>query len=445
MPVTEAQWRQLYKLFNPRARLEASELDLYVQRPGAVARAVMEDLELEPEARWIVCGSFGCGKSSELLELGRLLWDSHAVVGLDVYQSTAQINEISAAEVLFLIGAAAIQAASEHWSQPVPRGSVERLQRAFQGVMGDQGLRVAPGDLLKGVALFTANLAAPGSTAVVGAATGAAQALASVLPPLKKSGGSPTVGGLTRPLRDGDADLETLIAAVNEVLGALSEIRPPVVLVDGLDKLTDLGTIRALFAATRSLARPACPVVYTAPITLMLSAEWQQTGGAFRRERLTNVVVEPPSVESAHLSEGRVEEGRAAMREVVARRAGRLKLTPEDIFEPDALKTLLGASGGLLRDLIHLCNRAIREALRTGAGRIGPEQVASAVEEIRKEYLVTFNTLRVDELRHVRKHGEPSGKPEGMELLLGSYVLPYANGTVWFEPHPILRGTRPGI
>ena len=65
--------------------------------------------------------------------------------------------------------------------------------------------------------------------------------------------------------------------------------------------------------------------------------------------------------------------------------------------------------------------------------------------ELRREYESTLNTRRVEELVHVARVGEPSGKPESNELLLGGYVLPYANGRVWFEPHPILRGLRPGL
>ena len=57
---------------------------------------------------------------------------------------------------------------------------------------------------------------------------------------------------------------------------------------------------------------------------------------------------------------------------------------------------------------------------------------------------MTLNTRRIEELRHVKKTGEPSGNDYiSSDLLLNNYVLPYSNGKAWFEPHPILRGVRP--
>ena len=44
------------------------------------------------------------------------------------------------------------------------------------------------------------------------------------------------------------------------------------------------------------------------------------------------------------------------------------------------------------------------------------------------------------------EHGEPSGNDDvSTDLLLNNYVLPYQNGRIWFEPHPILKGVRPGL
>lgn len=447
MTLSQDQWKQLYQRFEPRARLDVGDQDLFVLRPGAVAGSIRSDLELgfERRAAWVVCGTIGSGKSSELVHLGKLLWDTHAVVGLDVYQSTAAINQISPAEVLFLIGAAAARTAADIWGQPVSRDLTERLARAFQRVLSQNVSASALGELLSGVALFTANLAAPGSVAAVGAAAELVKGVGAEVD-RRKTASRPILGGLTRPLRDDEPDLEALLHVVTEILVELARIRPPVVLVDGLDKVSELPAIRSLFSATRTLARLDFPVVYTAPITLMLSTEWQSAGGAFKRERLTNIVTTPPPLDWVTLPESYVAQGRSALREVIARRVQRDGLKLDDVFEPDALVTLTLASGGLMRDLIHLVNRAIRAAVLDRVGRIGAAQADAAVVEIRKEYEITFNTARVTELQHVRAKGEPSeSTATSHDLLLGGYVLPYANGRVWFEPHPILRGLRPGI
>ena len=45
----------------------------------------------------------------------------------------------------------------------------------------------------------------------------------------------------------------------------------------------------------------------------------------------------------------------------------------------------------------------------------------------------------------VRKYVADVADEVSTDLLLSGYVLPYSNGGVWFEPHPILRGLRDGL
>lgn len=441
-------WKSLYNLFDPTRRLERTDQDLFVSRPGSVAETIAADLRLglEPEGKWVVCGSMGSGKSSELVHLGSLLEDSHAVIGLDLPASVARVDLIQPSEVLFLIGAAAVRTAREVLALEIDKELVSRLLNAFKGLL-PEGHTVDLSKLLQGVALFAANIAAPGAGAVVGAATGAASATAGALGEKAKTTlrRSPRLGGLTRPVKEGEPDFERLREAVDDILEDLGRHRPPVVLVDGLDKIQELSAIRDLFATNRILALPRGQVVYTGPINLMLATEWQAARGAFKPARLTNVVVRGPELEWVKLGARSLTRGRKTMRAIVRRRLERLDLDRGELFDADVLETLVEKSGGLVRDLIHLVNRAVRAALKAGDARIGAAAAHAAVQEIRKEYEVTLNTRRVEELGHVLKHGEPSGAEPAHELLLWGYILPYDNGRVWFEPHPILRGLRPEL
>lgn len=442
-------WKRLYNLFDPTMRLEMADQDLYVERPGSVAESIAADLRfgLEPEGKWVVCGSLGCGKSSELVHLGTLLDNTHTVIGLDLPGSVARVDLIQPSEVLFLIGAAAVRTSEERLDRVVDARLKTNLLNAFKGILSSEGHAVDLGKLLQGVALFAANVAAPGVGAVVGAASGAAQVATGALGEKARTTvrRAAKLGGLTRPVKEGEPDFERLREAVDDVLFDLRGVRPPVVLVDGLDKLQALGTIRDLFAAHRILALPRAQIVYTGPITLMLATEWQAAGGAFKRERLTNLVVRRPDLIWVEPSDATVEAGRRAMTSIIDRRLRRADLTRDEVFEPRTADRLIEASGGLVRDLVHLVNRSVRRALQGDEQRIGEATVDAAISEIRKEYEVTLNTRRVEELRHVSREGEPSGAEEAHELLLGGYVLPYSNGRVWFEPHPILRGLRPGL
>jgi len=434
------RWRDLYHLFDPKKRLESEDSDLFVERPSAVAERIIKDLEFEefdPSGKWVVCGSLGSGKSSELVRLGQKLWRDSTVIALDLASSSTRVDKLTPAEVLFLIGAAAIRKARDN-AYPVPRADENRLIDAFQGLL-DPGSRLNVGEILQGVALFITHIAAPGAAPAAGAATGAARIAGGLL------------GGTTRAFQEGEPAIQELTLAVDAIFERVRQkLPPPVVLVDGLDKIQDLPNIRGLFASTRLLAAPSAPIIYSGPITLMLSTVWNVASSAFKRERLTNVVVRPPPPEWLSLDPAKIQAGREAMRQVVAKRLARYSLKPEDVFEGSSLEELITSSGGVLRDLIHLVNRCCRFAheasKKNPEAKVDARIAEEAITELRKEFEVTLTTKRLEELKHVKQTGEPSGSSDiSSDLLLSNYVLPYSNGKVWFEPHPILRGVRPEL
>jgi hypothetical protein len=446
MGIDSATWESVFKLFDPHARLELADRDLFVRRPGSVAEAIAKNLNLglAPEGKWVVCGSMGSGKSSELVHLGNELQASRIVIGLDLPSTVARPDLLKPAEVIFLIGAAAVKVA-ESWGKRIDKKLLGQLTAAFQNLLAHRGHTVNLGDVIQGVTLLAVNALAPGAAAIAGLATGAARAVTGVLGDKGQVRTVNGLAGLTRPLREGEPDLEQLREAVDDILGAITNEHPPVVLVDGLDKIDSPGAILDMFTATRILCLPRAQVVYTAPITLMISPFWQPTGTNFKRERLTNVAISAPQVEWATLAPDKITEGRTALHDVVRRRLRRLDIDEAEAFPEDSLERLIDASGGVLRDLIQLVNRSVQIALLQQATRIDAAIVKSAIVEYRKEYAITLNTQRVTELVHVRKEGQPTGSDVSAQLLLTGYILPYTNGDVWFDRHPILAGARPGL
>ena len=342
-------WHDLYRLFDPKRRLEDRDSDLFVERPGAVAERIIGDLEFEKNGKWIVCGSIGSGKSSELVHLGQKLWRDYTVIALDLPSSSTRVDRLSPAEVLFLIGAAALRKARDN-GEPVPTKIENGLIDAFQGLL-EPTARINVGEVLQGVALFVTNVMLPGVAPAVGATTGVARLAGGLL------------GGTTRNVQEGEPAIQELAYAVNLIFDDIrGRLQQPVVLVDGLDKIQELPVIRSLFTSSRLLSLPNAPIVYSGPITLMLSTFWNATGNVFMRERLTNVVVQPPPPEWLPLDPAKIQNGRQAMRKVVELRLKRLSLVPESLFAGSALEDLITASGGVLRDLIHLVNRCCRFA-----------------------------------------------------------------------------------
>lgn len=442
---TAATLKRLYTAFDPTARVEIEDQDLFVDRPGSVAQAIIDELELEPSGRWIVCGAMGCGKSSELVELARRLGERYAVIGLDLPRSVIRVDRLTPPEVLYLIGLAAVRAAKELWDHPLPDAAIQELHSAFNPLLAADAPALDYQQLIQGVALFTLGLAT--GPAAAAAAKPLIQGAASALAQKIKSARATPLGGVARATRDGDPDLERLQSAVAALLAEVSTYRPPIVLVDGLDKIQDIAAIRELFSGSQALAIAAAPVVYTGPITLMLRTEWQQVASSFKRERLTTVIVQAPRLNHIQIDGPKIEAGIAALQDVIARRLRRVGIAREKLFASLELeRQLIETSGGLMRELIQLIHRAVRCCHHKHEAVITAEIVDSAIMELRREYEITLNTRRVRELVHVAKTGEPSGEDEvSSELLLGGYVLPYTNGRAWFAPHPILKGLRQGL
>ena len=449
MPIDKQTWTRLHYLFDPIRQLTVSESHLYVQRPHSVSERLASDIlaGLYADTKWIVCGSKGSGKSTELVRLASRLQNERTVVAVDVAESVANVNTIQPAEVLFLIGAAAIRTAKEDLGYEVPAKFVQQLRDAFEGLLTKESHDIDLGKILEGVALFAANVGAPGVGAVAGAAksvsttaTGALGERARI--PLRHR---PKLGGTTLPVREGRAELERLRIALDEILLDLYRQRKVVVLVDGLDQLVDSETIRDLFTKS-TLASPYGQIVFGAPIDLMLLAMLKAVPDYLGICNLTNLLVKQPELKWVSINEGLVEEGRQKMRDVIRLRLESLDLTMEDVFDPECVELFIDASGGVLRDLIRFVRDAIRSALMSEKPRIDLPIAREAINDFAKLLSPSLTTKRIKELQKVRETGNAESDDEHVrDLLRYGFILPYTNGTTWFEPHPVLRGMREGL
>jgi hypothetical protein len=439
MTVTLDDWRRIYKVCDHRDRLHNDELDLFVERPESVSRRIVEILPFEESGKWLICGSVGAGKSSELIRLYQLLCDDFVVIGVDLERSTGKIEQVTPPEILFCIGAAAVRTAKERFGHDVASPSVTELCHAFEGLL-DEGRTIDLLDFVSGVALFGVELLVPGARVATGAALSAVKTASG---PVRMAVGRTKVGGLTRPVKDGDPSLDRLVAAVDAVLADIGEsVRKPLVLIDGLDKIIDVMRIREIFAMSGALSAPQVPLIYSGPITLMVHTEWNAAENHFSRQRLSNLVVAPPPTVVGNISTETIAAGRAGMRDVAARRCSRVGLELDDVFSPDALELLILKSGGLLRQLIMLLRCAALEAGRKHRPRIELDTASTVCDELRKNFEITMTKARREELEYIAEFGEASGGQLSNELLLWNYAFPYSNGQAWFAPNPLINLSR---
>ncbi len=162
MPSRE-QLVQLYRDFDPAEPVSQATLAQFVQRNGESAETISRDLRLglDPLGKWVITGSIGCGKSSELLKLADLLREDYAVVPLDLPNSVARVDMLQPAEILFLAGAATVKAARDLWGHEIEIASQNRLIKAFSRLVPDRDLDL--NSVFEGVALFLGDLVVPGA------------------------------------------------------------------------------------------------------------------------------------------------------------------------------------------------------------------------------------------------------------------------------------------
>ena len=235
--------------------------------------------------------------------------------------------------------------------------------------------------------------------------------------------------------------LTDLIAALNAILREirvnLGEKRQILLLIDDTDKIPLAKSLEVFGENGLHLAKPECCVVYVVDMALVCSGRFRAIVRAIGKE----VILPNLRLSDVHgQRDDAAERGRALLGQVVCSRL----VQPEDI-EPDALDDAITMSGGVMRELMSLMAKSVRNACLVKKDRVTRDDVARAVISTRNEY-----TLYADHVEILKKvlH-DPYWHPETgvedpqspfLELLHTLALLEYRNGEdKWRQPHPVLR------
>jgi len=163
-----------------------------------------------------------------------------------------------------------------------------------------------------------------------------------------------------------------------------------------------------------------CHVVYTVPVSLLYN---RNLGAAF-----TNVDVIPMVKITESDGETPCEAGRDLLFDVVARR-----MDVDAVFDcPETLRELVVASGGVVRDLMHL----IRYACDYTDERIDGERARRAIGKMVREYERLIHREDLELLAQVHRERRLPGSAALSRLMYNRLVLPYVNGGRWMDIHP---------
>ena len=112
---------------------------------------------------------------------------------------------------------------------------------------------------------------------------------------------------------------------------------------------------------------------------------------------------------------------------------------PEKIISPEARNLLMCNSGGVLRDLMSLCQAAIEEAYVDGSDQITEQHTNQAILSIRRSKLIGLTDSSINVLRKVMTEKSFSPRTsEDFELMLTGHILEYRYPRQRFVVHPIL-------
>jgi energy-coupling factor transporter ATP-binding protein EcfA2 len=242
-----------------------------------------------------------------------------------------------------------------------------------------------------------------------------------------------------------ERNVSDLVAKLNEIAATIqvASQKDVLVIIDDLDKL-DLAVVRTIFSDhIKTLFLPGFSIIYTIPVAALRE---NPLSAMFTTEADDQIVVMPVSKLVAK-SERRKpdpvyqEAAIETLCEVLHRRI------PHEILAPEIAKQMVLESGGVLRELVRICNRCCRICLREI--RRQPDRtdfkidrlvLTEAIKGLRLDFETTLGKADYTILQTTYQNflpEDPKADPF-LDLLHGLQVLEYRNDEVWYDVHPIV-------
>lgn len=266
-------WERIETIFD--VKLPATDPALFAERPARYnsllrLRQLLRRAKRGTDgqySRYLVAGTIGNGKTSELVRLASQLTDTRLVIYVDLYRhfeqtvgDPAAMDRLEPWELLGLLGLVIVRAGEDRfghkWGAELERlgGALNELRKSDAG---------------DGASLDLVKLA----RGIVAAAGGVAGAALETGPAVIKAAADATDWkwqiGLEgrKQRRDGELEVKALVAAVNSLIMTLQhELKRPLVLViDGIDRVREEQRMRDLFVDSSLLSELYCDVVVTGP------------------------------------------------------------------------------------------------------------------------------------------------------------------------------------
>lgn len=430
-------WQKLIERFDPE--LPAQKPEWRAVRTRSPAKTICDWLDIPVGIpRLLLTGTIGTGKTTELYRIAETRASKEFVVFVDLERHFADVvgdapalQRIASWEVCFLMGVALLRAAKERLSFELPDQHRRDLETAWSKLAretgaGDSAPKLDVMSLAGSMAIF-ASSAVPGAAPVQVGLTllkSAADSVKWAIP----------IGRSKRPLADQEADVQTLVACVNTIIGLVQQRGNRVLLViDGLDRIREFGRARELFLDSQLISQLACPMVVCGPFALRHHPATAAIRGFHDVPPLVN---EPVLQKSNPLLPG---PGIDFFRELYQRRVVDLP-DRDSLISDEQIRRLAYYSGGRARDLVIFVRRLAELCWIEDVPSATDDLVTRVLDERRRHRETGLHKGHLKVLEDVARdpaHLLPAD-PLAQELLSYNTLLPFPNESEWYYPHPLL-------
>lgn len=433
MPRPPEFWDQVKNVFDPSEVLTGNRGEqFYCEREHSPLHEMNIDFRYDPArkspVRGFLIGHRGAGKSSLLLKFLKKYASQYLSLYFDAqqYLDLSQTNQI---DILYLLGIEAFKAGQNHGVN-LDKTLLKDLEQSILSLTIYQDKEVTNqtfdrAEFAKNVLCFGAEL--------VGSTYGGKLA-ESVLSPFKISSG---VTEKVARKREIEPQIQNIITAVNLIIAEVETKlnRRFLIVVDGLDKLSQPEQANLIFLESQALKGPICNVVYTVPMYVFHSLRFDQLGDDCKSYFLPNIKLFEKN--STHTSYSKHNKGYNTLTEVVRTRLADISLSNPDLFEPDVLDSLIQYSGGILRAFITLIQEACTQAELLEIEKINHTAAQKTIENRAVKFSGPLNRNQIRELQEVHATKSHSGTPIGNDLLDKRYIVAYRDPGLWYDAHPL--------
>lgn len=405
----------MVRVFDPVQPLSGTELtEFYVDRQSEALAQMETRLRVarkDEPIKLLFTGQRGCGKSTELAKLAHNLRRHYFIVPFSVQRQRWPIAELTYSDLILGMASALFRQATEkHIITQAPAqildDTLDDIRLFFENtVFGPEiPYRVPERKLENSVKV---------------------NALAIELQ-TKFSAEGVTRDGIRKRLERRMGELIGKIDMMADQV-QIKYKRPVLFLVEDTDK-PDLERARAIFLGYgATLTAMHASVIYTIPVGLRYSADFNAIQSHFSDSFFL------PNIRLKHKDGMRDHDGYEQLANAITNRLA------VPLIDAAAQTALLEASGGLMRILIRLTQRAAVRALAQDRERVTLADAQASIEKDRGDLTAMLSPVDYATLaaRHLDKR-LMSGDAITQQLLHALALLEYRNGDSWCDVNPLL-------